>query len=301
MAQKIAHRDWILPLIEALAISTIVLSLFYYWYGVADRYFVFLYGHIADNMPQPAQPFDEITSNRYWMTGFVASGIVLVLYSLAHWGRGRLAVSRQIPVHTTPWWQIWILTLLPLGIGIPLITMTVNQPTLPLSLALLTLLTTMIGLAIALPAGRWAAEQPTALMWLALDSLGVTPALLLIRTIELPGRGLSVTYTTVGIVIVGGMLMGLIWLLGMTWLRKRFRIPLPSALSLFTAAAGWSYLILPLLHYGFGTDGYRYITTASNFFAFNPGIQVVALLAAALMAWGITWWRVYRKPALPSV
>jgi hypothetical protein len=36
---------------------------------------------------------------------------------------------------------------------------------------------------------------------------------------------------------------------------------------------------------------YRYLTTASNFFAFNPGLQVVTWAVALGLAAGITWLR----------
>ena len=50
--------------LEGLLVSGVVLGLFYYWFGVADRYRVFLYGHTTSGIP-PAQPFDAITASRY--------------------------------------------------------------------------------------------------------------------------------------------------------------------------------------------------------------------------------------------
>jgi len=39
-------------LLHAVPISLFVLGLFYYWFDVADRYAIFLYGHLG------ATPFD---------------------------------------------------------------------------------------------------------------------------------------------------------------------------------------------------------------------------------------------------
>jgi hypothetical protein len=45
-------------------------------------------------------------------------------------------------------------------------------------------------------------------------------------------------------------------------------------------------LLLPLIHHISTLPAYRYITTASNFFAWSPAIQIVALgVAAAQAAW----------------
>ena len=45
------RTTWRRPLLEATLISIVVLGLFYYWFGIADRYAVFLYGHTATNIP----------------------------------------------------------------------------------------------------------------------------------------------------------------------------------------------------------------------------------------------------------
>jgi len=48
---------WGISLLEAVPISLFVLGLFYYWFAVANRYVIFLYGHTAHGIPQ-TQPFD---------------------------------------------------------------------------------------------------------------------------------------------------------------------------------------------------------------------------------------------------
>ncbi len=78
----------------AALIDLFVLGLFYYWFAVADRCAVLLYGHIAAGI-RGAQPFDEMTRGRYWMAGLVAAGAVTVLYTAANWAWGRLAAARR--------------------------------------------------------------------------------------------------------------------------------------------------------------------------------------------------------------
>ena len=280
--------NWRLPLVEAVFISIFILGLFYYWYGIANRYTIFLYGHTAVGIPD-SQPFDEMTTGRYWMSGLVGTGAVMVIRTAAHWLWGRLAVRRSRPFAPSTWWKVWLLVAMPVGVGIPAITMTVNAPTLPPSLAAACVMATLLGLAIALLPGRRAANRPTELTWLVTDGVGLMPALLLLRVVELPGRGLSVGSLEVWLAAIGGLLAGLIWLAGMSALRIRRNKEMPSAGALLFAGLGLSYLLMPLVHHLLATPpAYRYISTASNFFAFNLGIQFLAVIAATGLAVGVT-------------
>ena len=64
------------PLLDAALITLFVLALFFHWFGLANRYVLFLYGHSAPGIPL-TQPFDAMTASRYWMSGLVAAGAVL--------------------------------------------------------------------------------------------------------------------------------------------------------------------------------------------------------------------------------
>jgi len=278
--------SWRRPLLDATLITLFVLSLFYTWFGVADRYAVFLYGHTADGIPT-TQPFDNMTASRYWMAGLVAAGAVLALYAAANWPGGWVAARRGRSFTGPSPWRVWALCALPLVVGIPAITMTVNAPPLPLSLAAAATAATLAGLAVALPAGRWAAERPGDLLWLAADGLGLVPALMLLRAVELPGRGLSVSPAVAWGAALGGLVAGVMWLTLLTFLRRRRRREPPGAVALFAAGLALAYLLLPLAHYLLaGPPGFRYISDAANFFAINPGVQLAALLAAAGLAVG---------------
>ncbi|HRJ62455.1 MAG TPA: hypothetical protein PKZ99_14885, partial [Azospirillaceae bacterium] len=72
-AMSTNRQRWRRPLLEAALISLFILVVYYYWFAVANRYAIFLYGHTADGIP-PAQPFDATTSSRYWMAGLVVAG-----------------------------------------------------------------------------------------------------------------------------------------------------------------------------------------------------------------------------------
>jgi hypothetical protein len=282
------YGNWRLPLLEATLISIFILGLFYYWYGLANRYIVFLYGHTAAGIPQ-AQPFDEMTSSRYWMSGLVAAGAVMALYTATNWLRGRVAAWRKKRFVPSTWWQVWVLGAIPISIGIPAITMTMNSPTLPPALAAACAAATLLGLAVALLPGKWAAERPLDLIWLVADGVELMPALLLLRAVELPGRGLSVSYSAAWLLAIGGLLAGSAWLAGMSMLRLWRRKETPGAGALLLAGLGLSYVLMPLAHYLLTTPpAYRYISTASNFFAFNLGIQFLAAIVATGLAVGVT-------------
>ena len=171
---------------------------------------------------------------------------------------------------------------LPLIIGIPAITMSRNTPTLPLGLAAACVVATLTGLALALLPGEWAARRPVDLTWLAFDGLGLMPILLLLHSVELPDRGVSVSMPLAILLACGGLLAGIAWLGVMTGLRAWRRRPAPPAGALLAAGLCLSYLLMPLVHHLFATPpGWRYISTASNFFAFNPVLQLVVFAAAA--------------------
>lgn len=274
--------EWKPALLHAVPISLFILGLFYYWFAVADRYVIFLYEHLG------ATPFDEVTSSRYWMSGLVAGGFVMVGYTAANWLLGRVANLRCLDCSLPTWWRVWILCAPPLVIGIPAITMTVNWPTLPLSNAAACVTATLIGLALALAPGSLAAQRPFDLGWLVLDGMGLMPSLLLLRAIELPGKGLVSSHTAY-LAAFGGTLAGAVWLAIMTGLRAcRHRSP-PEASTLFVAGLCLSYLLMPLVHHLVFTPWrYRYISTASNFFPRSIGVQLMSFLVAASLAVGIT-------------
>jgi hypothetical protein len=268
----------------AVPITLFILGLFYYWFAVADRYTIFLYGHSARGIPV-AQPFDDITRSRYWMAGLVAAGTVLAIYTVVNWALGRIGHRRGRIYRAPAWWRVWTLCALPLIIGIPAVTMTLNSPTLPFGLAAACVIATLAGLALALLPGDMAARRPFDLIWLAFDGLGLLPILLLLHTMELPGRGVSVTPTMAVLLAFGGLLAGIAWLAIMSWLRVWRRRPVPAASALFAAGLCLAYLLLPFVHHLFATPpGYRYISTASNFFAFSPRLQAVVFAVAAGMA-----------------
>jgi hypothetical protein len=277
--------EWKPALSHAVPISLFILGLFYYWFAVADRYAIFLYGHLG------ATPFDDVTSSRYWMSGLIASGATMVLYTIANWSLGRVAALRHRDYCPPAWQHVWLICATPLVIGIPVITMTVNWPTLPFPNAIACVVATLIGLGLALPPGSWAAQRPSDLVWLVFDGMGLMPGLLLLRAIELPGRGL-VSVPVACLAAVGGTLAGAVWLGIMTGLRVWRRRSSPSTSALFMAGLCLSYLVMPLVHHFLSTPPeYRYVSTSSNFFAFNVGVQLLAFSVTAILAIGITRFR----------
>ncbi len=284
-------KGWRRPFIEAVAIVALVLILYTYWFAQADRYVIFLYGHSAPGIPL-TEPFDAITSSRYWMAGLVAAGVVMLLYTGVNWIGGRVAARSGSSFGTPSWWRVWALSAPGLIAGILAITMTANTPVLPLPLAVASAATALAGLALALMPGRWAADRPDDLLWLMLDGMGLVPALLLLRAIELPGRGLSVSPTVVWFFAIGAVIGGALWLALLSVLRQWGDRPSPGAVAIFLAGVGLSYTLMPLAHYlTAGPPGFRYITNSTNFFAANPLLQLLAFAVAAGLAGAATWFR----------
>ena len=92
----------------------------------------------------------------------------------------------------------------------------------------------------------------------------------------------------------GGLLAGIAWLGAMSGLRAwRHRLP-PAADALLAAGLCLNYLV----HHLFATPArYRYISTASNFFAFSPALQLAVFAVAAGMAVVVTRLRERCLPA----
>ncbi len=264
-------------LAHAAPITLFILALFYYWFGVADRYATFLYAHLG------ATPFDEITVSRYWMSGLVADGAVMMLYALVCCVLSRLSSMFRVP----EWWRVWLACALPLGVGIPLITMSVNTPTLPFVLAVVCVFVALIGLAFALMPASLAVRQPSDLVWHALDGFGLMPTLIMFRAIELPGKGLAPSPAILYLAAFGSVIFSGVWLAALGLLRARLNAPIRHAAAIFISGLCWSYLLLPLTHHLFSTPApYKYITASANFFASNFGVQLLALILAAGLAWG---------------
>ena len=160
-----------------------------------------------------------MTSSRYWMFGLVSAGAVMALDTVARWLCGRVAAWRKKDFTPSTWWQVWVGCVTPLGSGIPTITMTVNSPTLPPALATACTVATLVGLAVALLPGRGAAERPLDLLWLVGDGIGLMPAPLILRVLELPSQGLSISVPGGWLFVIGGLLAGSGWLAGTSILR----------------------------------------------------------------------------------
>jgi hypothetical protein len=264
------------------------MALFYYWFGLADRYIVFLYNHDMGPRVSDTGPFSAVTSSRYWMAGLVAAGAAMALYITVNWLLGRLSTRYRSP----GWWHIWALVAPILLVAIPLITMTTSQPTLPTRHAAQVTVALLMALALALSPGKMAANRPGELIWLAADGLGLMMILLVLPGIEDVSYWLSQGQTGYILMMVIGALGGLFWLLAVTVFRYWRRRPVPTLIELSLAGLAVSYLLVPLLHHLFFTDGYYYITNSANFFAGDLILQTLVWFAAAVTAVIITRLRV---------
>ncbi|MCC6613829.1 MAG: hypothetical protein IT320_10155 [Anaerolineae bacterium] len=288
-------------LIFAVPVGALVLYLFYVWFGVLDRYFIFLYYH---DMGQgfDTSPFGATTSGRYWMSGLVAAGGVLVAYVGAHLVLGRVMPSFRAP----DWRQVWLICAVPLAIAIPALVMTVNDPVMPAANAVQITVVALVGLALATMPGKLAAERPLDLIWLALD--GIAPAFLLLIWINVEdlARWQAEGRTGYVMMFVVVSLGGVFGLLMMTALRGWRRVKMPNAQAWFAASLIVAYLLLPLIHHIFSTTEstgvlapgpFAYISDAENFFTRDGTLQIGVWAAVALLLFALTRLRevLYRR------
>jgi hypothetical protein len=270
-------------LLPAFAAALLVLTSFYYCFAVADRYVLFLYHHDMGPIVPDTSPFSRVTASRYWMAGLVVNGAIMVLYTAVNWLLGRFVQKHRPP----KWWRLWGWTALPLLPGIPLITMTVNDPALPFANAVQVTLATVAGLALAFLPGKVAAERPGALFWLGLDGLGLMLVLTALNNLNNLGSWLTrgATWAVwLAAAMLGAGLAILLILTGVQCWRKTAVSPW-----FVTLLAGFcvAYLFMPLVHYILFTDGYFYISDSDNFFAQTVWIQLFVWLILAAVTVGI--------------
>ncbi len=278
---------WLEALLHALPLAVLVFALSYYWFAVADRHLVFLYYHDMGLFISGTSPFGRVTASRYWMSGLVAGGFVMVLYTCANWLLGRLVRGYRAPM----WWRVWAVAAPVLFVAVLLVTMTANEPTLPLAHAVPTALVTVAAVGLALMPGKMAAERPRQLLLLSLDGSAMAAIMFALSMLErarwMLGRGLVWPTWVIGAALGGGVILLVI----MTILRAWWRTANPTAWELLAAGLSGAYLLMPLLHHLGFTDGYYYISDALNFFSKHWPLQIAAWLLAAGVAVGVTQWR----------
>lgn len=262
---------------HAVFVCSIILGLFYNWFAIANRSNIFLYNHLG------AQPFDARTVSRYWMAGLVADGFVLIGYTFTNWFWARvrgIAFQSYCPPR---WWRLWLISALPVGIGIGYIVTTQNMPVMPVTVALKIIAVTLAGLIPALIPAQFAVKSPARVLGATLAGAGLIPALLLLRVWErVPDGDISIAMALA--VGLGLTFVGALWLFGGMWWLARRQIHI-SAGAILLSGFCWSYLILPVVHYLLLTPAqYRYISVAENFFAETPLWQFIAILTAISLA-----------------
>ncbi|MEL7672273.1 MAG: hypothetical protein AAGU78_00905 [Chloroflexota bacterium] len=300
---------WRKSFVFAAPTVALLLALYYHWFATRDRYFIFLYFHDMGPARFDTTPFGWVTVGRYWMTGFVAGGAVMLAYGAANFILGRIKKG----YHAPGWWQVWLLCAIPLVIGIPAIVMTVNDPVLPLRYAAQVTVALLIALVLAVWFGDDAACQPARTILLMVDGVALTALLFVTNGIDdlfggRPGR--ASVYLVVGLI---GLVLLTIGSVIYTWRRQ---IRMPTAITLFTAYASIHYLFFPLYHHLFwSTDegswrdpGYfTYIPSADNYFIFMHSLPAQILIwgVMLLLAFGVTrlriWLRNLRAPAAEPV
>jgi hypothetical protein len=291
-------KAWQSALPFAMPMVALIIFLFYTWFAVLDRYFIFLYFH--DMGPGfDTTPFGWVTASRYWMSGLVAAGAVMVLYMAIHFVLGRVAKTFRAP----EWWRVWILCALPLSIAIPAIVMTVNDPVLPLANAVQVTGVMLLGLALAVVLGQVAAKRPLAYSLLMLDGFALACLLLALPSFEDYPRWLargSTTFIYMHLAVVTAAIMLLLLMTGVHYAWQRAEIPDP--ILWFIAGLDVSYLFLPLCHHLFwckddgswaDPDYFAYISDADNYFARSPLVQIGVWIAVALVVLGLTRLRLW--------
>ncbi|MDF1514708.1 MAG: hypothetical protein P1S60_12945 [Anaerolineae bacterium] len=267
----------------ALAILTI--SLFYYWFRIANRSIVFLYEHDMGPLYPDTGPFSYVTRSRYWMAGMVVGGCAWGGYAVYNLF-ARLLNKSYIPC---PWHKVLLIPTLCSLIGIPLITMLPSPaPSLPLVLAFQVSVVTVAALFLAISAATIAGENPGEFILLCIDGTGV--ALLLIGAAglehiqEWQARDARHLLFYLGFILIAGFSS----LALMTFIRKHVRHLPTEQMSLFITGLCIAYPGMSAIHHFLFSGGYFYITDGDNFFARNIPLQASIWIVTWLLCIGIS-------------
>jgi hypothetical protein len=292
-SEGIDLKGWRVELCFAAPIVALVLTLFYTWFAVRDRYLIFLYHHVM-GPGFDTTPFGAVTIGRYWMSGLVASGAVMIPYLALNVVLGRAVRTYRAP----EWWRLWILCAIPLTMAIPATVMTVNQPVLPLRNAVQVTASLLIGLALAVRLGRYAAAQPIGTAMLMIDGMGLACVLMSLRAAEsYPnwlGRGNTAAIYRFLAVLAVGIGLPIAMTAAYAWWRRARK---PDARSLLVAGMSVHYLFLPLYHHlcwckddgsWLDADYFAYIPAAGNYFSSDVLFQIGVWAAVALVALSVT-------------
>ncbi len=268
----------------AIPIVALATYLFYTWFAVLDRYFIFLYFH---NMgPQfDTGPFGWVTASRYWMAGLVASGVIMVLYAASNAILTRWRKNWQTP----DWWRVWIACAIPLLFIIPAIVMTVNDPVLPLANAAQVTMVTCIGLAPALWLGKIAARPLGTLVLLGIDGFAIAGLLISVGKFDsIPGWIAAGRSGTLAVAFTGPIVCLALLALASAPYAIWQRIQVPDTMTLFILGLATAYLFLPLVHHLTSSEDFLYISSSDNFFSRSIPVQIGAWFTAALIALAFT-------------
>ena len=268
-------------LVHSILISGVVLVLYYLWFVVLDRRFIFIYGHLHST------PFDFRTVSRYWMTGLVAGGMVLLIYTIVNLIIRKFRRDYRLP----DWKTVWKYSCLILAIPILIFLIFVGKPSIPIFLSLWVMVVLASALGLALYASNFIVSNFRKSIWAFFDGLALIPILQMLPLSIDYGLRRSLPAVLV-IAPVAFVLATLFWFWIMTLLYKRFKKPYTSPINIYLSGLTSTYLLLPLLHYLNSRPGYiRYISNSANFFAKSGWLQVVAFLVVAGVLWLVNKWR----------
>lgn len=269
--------------VYTLPACLIILSLFFYWFAVADRNDVFLYFHnMAPRVPDTS-PFSFVTASRYWMSGLVVSGFVLLIYFPVNF-----ILFRGFKNYSPPSWKSISLISFPILVaGTFFITTALNQPTIPFSHAIKVTLATLAGLGIVLKTTELAGKKVLNLILYAADGFAIGFIMLttsgwLSNLDYLPGWRITFILITYGVCLFILVISAIIYVL-----RKIESSPN----LIFITALTIAYPFGTVFHYLVGTDGHFYITNSDNFFTKNIFLQIFVCIVGYLITLFLCRWR----------
>lgn len=264
---------------QAVLVSILITSAYYYWFSAADRNYLFLYGHFGWG------PFHSITAGRYWMTALVLSAFIALLYIAFNLLLRLIFLMLKKNYNLPSWKRVWLMSQPAIAAGIPLIIMNVNHPVMPLSITVKCVIAASAGLGLGLYTSEMFMRDAKKFLIISLAGTALVPPLMLVRALELPSKGILTMQSAI-LISTGSILLSVLFLIIVTFIYRSKNIKPGKSYEIALSGLFYAYLVLPMLHYLFATPpGRPYITSSDNFFPDSFYLKILTWAVVFLIAY----------------
>ncbi len=269
-------------LISILITITSIIA-YLYAFIIANRNNIFLYEHLGST------PFDQTTTGRYWMFGFVVAGFICVAFFIILTILSIL--KKRIKID---WISVAKYITIPLLISVIIIVTEFGEPRLTYSIAISTSFTLIFALLIGLSFINDLTTKWLTTVKHLIIGLGIIPFAIFFRALELPDKGILSMNSAI-LISTLTFVFGIVWVIIAKWIFRNQEI---STMLILKAIIVITCIGLPVLHHLMTiVEGHPYyITSSDNIFADNIFLRLANWALIIIVISGINRIKLKKKP-----